>query len=398
MSLANGRTILAIPGPSVMPDRVLRAMHRAAPNIYEGPVFDMTESIKGDLAKLAGTTGKVALYIGNGHATWEASIANTMSRGDTVLVANTGRFAEGWGQSAEALGVNVETIDFGRHAPIDASRVEDALRADKNHKIKAVLAVQVDTATSVRNDIASLRQALDAAGHPALLMSDNMASMGCEAFDMDELGVDLTTAGSQKGLMTPPGVAILWMSEKALAARKSANCVTSYWDWEPRIAPKILSESWCGTAPTHHVYGLREALNMIAEEGKEAILARHKKLAQAIWAAVEAWGQGGEMELNIEDENHRSHAVTAIRMSAPNGLRLRQWTEQQAGVTLGIGLGMGTPEDPKSEGYFRIGHMGHVNPHMVLGTLGAIDGALKALEIPHGSGALEAASTIIAQP
>ena len=396
MTLANGRTYLAIPGPSVIPDRVLRAMHRASPNIYEGELVDMTEGIKRDLAALAGTAGDVALYVGNGHAAWEASLANILSPGDAILVANSGDFAVRWGDIARSFGVEVIDLEFGRSAPVNADEIETALSRDKGHKIKAVMAVQVDTASSVLNDIGAIRAAMDRAGHPALLLSDNMASMGCEPFDMDGLGVDMTLAGSQKGLMTPAGVAILWIGPRARAAREAAKCVTPYWDWKPRIMPEIFSDNFYGTAPTHQLFGLREALDMIAEEGKDAVFRRHEILARAVWAAVEKWGQGGKMTLNIQNPDWRSHSVTTVKIGSPDGTRLRRFVETNMGVTLGIGLGMSTPADPNSDGTFRIGHMGHVNAHMVLGVLGAIDAGLKALEVPHGNGALEAASALIA--
>lgn len=396
MTLANGRTYLAIPGPSVIPDRVLQAMHRASPNIYEGELIRTTQSIKRDLARLAGTAGEVALYIGNGHGAWEASLSNILSPGDKILVANAGDFAQRWGDIGASFGAEVINIDFGLRAPIDPDRIETELRKDTDHRIRAVMAVQVDTASGVLNDIGAIRAAIDRANHPALLLSDNMASMGCEPFKMDRLGVDMTLAGSQKGLMTPAGIAILWLGPKALEARETAKCVTPYWDWKPRIDPQKFADIFFGTAPTHQIFGLREALDMIDEEGLDAILVRHETLARAIWAAVDCWGQGGPMELNITDPKYRSHSVTTVRVGAPHGTRIRRWVETNMGVTLGIGLGMGTPEDPSADGVFRIGHMGHVNAPMVLGVLGAIDAALKALGIPHGKGAVEAATTLLA--
>jgi alanine-glyoxylate transaminase/serine-glyoxylate transaminase/serine-pyruvate transaminase len=388
-----GREYLAIPGPSAMPERVLSAMHRPAPNIYEGELIEVTASLARDLKAVAGTDGEVAMYIANGHGAWEAAVANVFAAGDTALVLATGFFAPGWGGMAARMGVTVETLDFGKQAAIDPSRVEEALRADREHRIRAVVCVQTDTSTSVRNDIAAVRAAIDAAGHPALFLVDCICSMACEPFRMDALGVDVAVAGCQKGLMTPPGLGFVWYNRKAADARR--GCLSNYWDWEPRANPQVYSHYWNGTAPTHHVYGLRAALDMIAEEGLEAVWARHAKVARAYWAAIEAWGP--PLEMNVADPACRSHAVTALRIGAPHGTALRDWVAANAGVTLGIGLGMAAPGDPAWHGFFRIGHMGHVNAHMALGVAGAIEAGLTALGIPHRSGGLEAAARVFAE-
>ena len=389
MTLSNGRDYLAIPGPSVMPDAVLRAMHRASPNIYEGELHDLTHSLIPDLKAVAMTDHNVAIYIGNGHAAWEAALTNVLSRGDTVLVLATGSFCVGWGRVAEGLGAKVETLDFGVQAPVDLARVEEALAADKDGRIKAVLAVHVDTSTSIKNDIPGLRAVMDKVGHPALLMVDCMASLGCDRFEMDAWGVDVMVAGCQKGLMTPAGMCFVWFGPKADAAR--GDCVTAYWDWRPRCDPEMYFLYFYGTAPTHHLYGLRTALDLIKEEGLDHVFARHHTLARTIWAAFDCWAQGGPAHLNVADPAHRSHSVTSVGIGSPNGDRLRKWCETEAGLTLGIGLG----REP-ADGYFRIGHMGHVNAHMVMGALGTIAAGLIALDIPHGPGGLDAAARVIA--
>ncbi|MEX5727096.1 alanine-glyoxylate transaminase/serine-glyoxylate transaminase/serine-pyruvate transaminase [Rhodovulum iodosum] len=397
MPLSHGRPYLAIPGPSVIPDRVLQAMHRPAPNIYEGALVEMVEGMMPDLKAAARTAHDVAMYIANGHGAWEAAISNTCSRGDKVLVLATGRFGPGWGEVARRMGVEVEVMDFGKRAPVDAARVAERLSADSGHEIHAVLVVHVDTATAVRNDIPAIRAAIDAAGHPALFMVDCIASLACDAYDMDGWGVDVTVAGCQKGLMTPPGMSFVYFNGKAAEARQKADLVSQYWDWAPRADPQVFYQYFGGTAPTHHLYGLRTALDMLMhEEGLDAALARHRRLARTVWAALEAWGADGPMEINIADPAHRSHAVTAVRIGPPHGTALRDWLAQTAGVTLGIGLGMAEPGDPAWHGFFRIGHMGHVNAHMILGALGAIEAGLVALDIPHGKGALEAAAGVVA--
>ncbi|MDU8912809.1 pyridoxal-phosphate-dependent aminotransferase family protein [Aestuariicoccus sp. MJ-SS9] len=397
MSLAQGRPHLAIPGPSVMPDAVLRAMHRAAPNIYEGALPEMVAGLIPDLKYVARTDGHVAMYISNGHGAWEAALANTVAEGETVLVPAPGRFGHGWAEMARGLGIDTQVIEHPRGAPIDAARVAEALAADKAQRIKAVLAVHVDTSTSARSDIAALRRVLDEAGHPALLMADCIASMGCDRFEMDAWGADVALTGSQKGLMVPPGMAFVFFNDRAAAVRERMPRVSRYWDWVPRANPEMFYQYFGGTAPTHHLYGLRAALDMIRDEGIEAIWARHATLASAIWAAAEVWGQGGPFELLVKDRAHRSHAVTAMRLGAPHGARLREWTASEAGVTLGIGLGMSDPDDPDGTGYFRFGHMGHLNSHMVLGLLGTVEAGLSALGIPHGRGGVTAAAEVIAQ-
>ena len=397
MPLANGRPYLAIPGPSTMPDRVLQAMHRAAPNIYAGDLHALVASLWPDLRAVAGTSGHVAAYIGNGHAGWEAANANLFSRGDKALVLATGRFGIGWSESARAMGIDVDLLDFGPN-PMDLGRVEAALRADTGHRIRAVLATQVDTASSVRTDVPALRALLDATGHPALLAIDCIASLGCDEYRMDDWGVDVTVAASQKGLMTPPGLAFVWFSPRAASASRRSDLRTPYWNWTPRTEGTEFWQYFCGTAPTHHLYGLREALDMIAEETLPAVWARHETLARTVWAAFEAWGKGNPaIALNVADPAHRGRSVTSARLGAPHATRLREWTEREAGVTLGIGLGMSAPGDPAGDGFLRVAHMGHVNAHMTLGALSVMEAGMRALGIPHGDGALAAAAAVIAR-
>lgn len=398
MTLSYGRPYLAIPGPSVMPDRVLCAMHRPGPNIYEGELVHMMPALIGDLKAIARTRHNVAIYIANGHGAWEAALSNVLSPGDAVLSLCTGRFGHGWTEMAEALGIKVQIEDFGMRAPVDPNRVEDVLRADTNHRLRAVMLTHVDTSTSIRNDVAAVRAAMDAVGHPALLMVDCIASMGCDPFRMDDWGADIAVAASQKGLMVPPGVSFVFFNDKAAKARSEMPRVSQYWDWMDRANPDLLYQYFGGTAPTHHLYGLREALNMIAEEGGiEAVWARHAHLARAIWAAFDRWAADGPMTLNVKDPTHRSHAVTSVRIGAPHGTALRRWTEDKTGVTLGIGLGMQTAEDPNADGFFRLGHMGHVNAPMVMGALSSIQAGLTALNIPHGKDALAAATQVISE-
>lgn len=394
--LAAGRHYLAIPGPSVMPDRVLNAMHVAAPNIYTGPLLDMMDGLVADLKAVARTKHHVAIYVSNGHGGWEASLANTVAPGEKVLVLVNGMFGQGWANHAMGLGLDVEVMDFGKRAAWDFDKIADRLNTDQG-QIKAILCAHVDTSTSYKNDLQHLRQVMDQAGHQALLLADCIASMGCDRFEMDAWGVDVAISSSQKGLMTPPGLGLVWFSDKAAERQKSLKQVSPYWNWAPRANPEGFYQYFNGTAPTHHLLGLREALTMLVhEEGIENAWARHEALARAVWAACDVWGQGGPVEMQVPDAVDRGHAVTGVSIGAPNGTKLRDWLSENLGVTLGIGLGIVPPDDPDWHGHFRIGHMGHVNAHMVLGTLGAIDTGLKALGIPHGDGALTAASRICA--
>ncbi len=391
MTLAHGRHYLAIPGPSVLPERVLRAMQRPSPPIHGGPLHDMMPGLLSDLKTLAGTAHDVAIYIANGHGVWEASLSNVVSPGDRVLVPRTGHFSDGWAVMAEALGVTVETMDAGANRPIDPEAVARVLDADRERRIKAVLAVQVDTSTSVRSDIEALGRAMSGTGHPALLMVDAIACFACDRFEMDAWGVDVMVTASQKGLMCPPGLGFVFFNDRAAKARESARATTHYWDWRRRVAPDGFYQYFDGTAPTHHLFALHEALAMIGEEGREAIWRRHEILARAIWAAVERWGEGGPLRLNIAEPSHRSHAVTTVITGGDLAARLCQWCEEKAGLTLGIGLGFQPMEQA-----FRIGHMGFVNAHMILGLLATIEAGLRATGIDHAPGGVEAATRLIA--
>ncbi|MEM7439699.1 MAG: aminotransferase class V-fold PLP-dependent enzyme [Pseudomonadota bacterium] len=397
MTLNFGKQQLSIPGPSVMPDRVLQAMHVPSPNIYEGPLVEMVDTLYPDLKAVARTQHDCAIYIANGHGAWEAAICNTLSRGDRVLVLVTGRFGRGWGEMARGLGIEVEFIEFGNQAAADAQIVEDRLRADTAQTLKAVVTVQTDTASSVQNDIAGLRKAMDATGHPALFWVDCIASLGCDRHEMDAWGVDVMVTGCQKGLMTPAGLSFVFFNEKAREARASADLVTPYWDWENRTRGDVFYQKFAGTAPTHHLFGLREALNMLVhEEGVEACWHRHVVLSEAVWAALDNWACEGGLSMNITDPAIRSRAVTAVWTAPDDAGRLRRWCEQEGGLTLGIGLGLTEPGTPGWDRVFRIGHMGHLNPLMLMGCLGTMQAGMAALEIPYESGGLEAAARRIA--
>jgi alanine-glyoxylate transaminase / serine-glyoxylate transaminase / serine-pyruvate transaminase len=366
-------------------------MGRSMPNMYQGEIVEITDQIFAQLPGLARTTGHPFLVIGNGHAAWQMAISNTMSRGDKVLVLESGRFAVTWGAMAQVSGVEVEVLPGSDRGPVDPAALGARLAADVDHELTAILVVQTDTATSVRNDIAALRAAIDQAGHPAMYMVDCIASLGCERYEMDAWGVDLTVASCQKGLMVPPGISLLWAGSKALAAYEHSDLHIGYLDWEPRIQAIEYYQLFCGTPPISHLYGLHEALALIAEEGGlEAVWLRHQVLADAVRAAVEAWAKPGAIECNIVDPEFRSNAVTTVLTGTIDAYELARRCEEQAGLTLGAGIG----------GFggkaFRIGHMGHLNPPMVLGVLGTIEAALLAMQAPLGGSGVAAAAAVVA--
>ncbi len=386
MTVANGRAFLSIPGPTTVPDEVLAAMHRPAVDIYTGPLIDTTMSCLEDMRRLFRTEGRSYVYAANGHGAWEAALSNVLSRGETVLVLESGRFALGWGEMAKMLGIEVEVLPGDWRRAVDPAALEARLKADTSGRIKAVMVVQIDTASSVVNDIPALRKAIDAAGHSALFMVDTIASLATMPFEMDDWGIDVAVTGSQKGLMTPPGLGFVAAGQRAVAAHAQADLRTRYWDWTQREGPEHY-QKYCGTPPEHLMFGLRQALDMIFAEGLEAVFRRHRLLAEAVRAAVEVWRQGGVLDFNILAESARADSVTTVLVNREGSAgALVDYLRRHCGVTIGIGIGeLGGKA-------IRIAHMGHVNAPMILGTLGAIEMALIALRIPSGNGSGVAAA------
>jgi alanine-glyoxylate transaminase / serine-glyoxylate transaminase / serine-pyruvate transaminase len=383
MVVRAGREFLAIPGPTTMPDEVLRAMHRPAMDIYSDAMVNLTEGLLRDLCSLFATKGRSYIYIANGHGAWEGVLSNVLSRGDKVLVLESGRFAMGWGSAAAAMGAEVEVLKGDWRRAIRPAEVESRLRQDKDHKIKVILAVQVDTASGAYNDIAAIGKAIRASGHPALFMVDTVASLGCMPFEMDAWGVDVAMSGSQKGLMTPPGLGFVAANDRAREVHKAAGLRTPYWDWTEREG-KEHYQKYAGTAPVHLLFALRQAIDMLFEEGLENVFRRHRLLAEAVRRAVAVWAEGQVLNFNIADASDRSDTVTTVLM--PNDpLALQKYCKDKCGVVLGAGIG------ELSGKAFRIAHMGHVNAPMILGTLGVIEVGLNALGIPHGKGGTDAA-------
>jgi alanine-glyoxylate transaminase / serine-glyoxylate transaminase / serine-pyruvate transaminase len=384
MTVRAGREFLAIPGPTTIPDEVLNAMHRPAVDIYAGPLLALTDSLLRDVARVFQTTGRAYIYISNGHGAWEAALTNVLSRGDKVLVLESGRFAVGWGNNAARMGVDVEVLKGGMRRAVRPEEVGSRLRADRHGSIKAVLVAQIDTASGVVNDIAAIGQAMRAAGHSALLMVDAVASLGCMPFEMDAWGVDVAMSGSQKGLMTPPGLGFVAAGDRAREAHKTAGLRTPYWDWTDRDGDAHY-QKYAGTPPEHLLFGLRQALDLLFQEGLETAFRRHRLLAEAVRCAVSAWAEGGAIGFNIIDPHERCDTVTAVLASGCDPEAIRGYCDRNCGVVLGHGIG------ELSGKAFRIAHMGYVNAPMILGTLSVVEMALAALGVPHGRGGVQAA-------
>jgi len=376
-----GRHFLQIPGPTNVPDRVLRAMDRPVVDHRSAEFAQMSTEVLEGLRPIFQTRGPVVIYPGSGTGAWEAALVNTLSPGDRVLLFETGHFSQQWRQVAEKFGLQVEYVPGNWRRGADLAEAEARLRADRNHTIKAVLVVHNETSTGVTSRIAELRAAINRARHPALLIVDTISSLASIDYRHDEWEVDVTIAGSQKGLMLPPGISFNALSEKALAANKKARLPRAYWDWQ-----EMLKANRGGFFPytpaTNLLYGLQEALHMLHEEGLPNVFQRHQRHAEATRAAVRAWG----LEIVCEEPMEYSSSLTAVFM--PDGCdadRLREIILEQFDMSLGSGLS-------KLAGkVFRIGHLGSFNDLMLAGTLSGVEMGLQLAGVPHKTGGVEAA-------
>src|SRR6185312_14626315 len=384
MTVSKGREFLSIPGPTNIPDAVLAAMHRPAIDIYSGDMLGITQTLLEDLPKIFRTAGRAYIYAANGHGGWEAALTNVLSRGETVLVLESGLFALGWGDMARMMGVKVEVLKGDGRRAVDPAAVAQRLAADTAHEIKAILVVQIDTASGVVNDLPAIHRAIETTRHPALLMVDCVASLGCMPFEMDAWGIDVAMAGSQKGLMTPPGLAFVAANDKAHAAHQKADLRTRYWDWTFRQG-EVHYQKYGGTPPEHLLFALRKALDLLLAEGLDRAARRHALLAEATRQAVGRWAEGLVLAFNVRNAAERANSVTTVLMQGREPRPLLDYCREQCGVVLGVGIG------DLSGKAFRIAHMGHVNAPMVIGILGSIEMALAALGIPHGAGGVQAA-------
>ncbi len=384
--MAHGYHFFMNPGPTNIPDRILRAMDRGTID-FNGAAFKaIADECFDGLKRVFKTDQTILGYAATGHGAWEAALVNLFSPGDTVLLVESGYFSLNWGMRAEAFGLQVETLANDWRRAIDPAKLESRLREDREHKIKAVLAVHNETSTGVVHPVAAMRRAIDAARHPALFLVDTISSLASFDFRMDEWGVDVVVAGSQKGLMLPTGMAFTGISAKALAAAAVARLPRVYWDWRRLLGQGTQQGYWNGTVPVHFFFGLREALRMLEEEGLDNVFARHHRLAEATRRAVRAWRQNDGPEVFAADPGAQSDTVTAVLLpEGHDGDKLREAALDRFNVSLGGGLG------PLKGKLFRIGHLGDLHEPMVLGSLAAVEMALDLTGVPHGKGGVLAA-------
>lgn len=388
MSHRSGRHFLQIPGPTNVPGRVLRAMSR--PTIdHRGPEFrSLAHEVLAEARKIFATEAPVLIFPASGTGAWEAALVNSLSPGDKILMCETGHFAALWQQMARRLGFETEVIATDWRRGADPVAIERRLAADRGGEIKAVCVVHNETSTGVTSRIGAVRKAIDSARHPALLVVDTISSLGSIDYRMDEWGVDVTVAGSQKGLMLPPGLSFNAVSEKALAAAKTARSPRSYWDWNDMLAANRKG-FFPYTPATNLLYGLREALAMLLEEGLPAVFARHARHAEATRRAVRAWG----LEVLCAEPTEYSASLTAVLV--PEGSdadRLREVILDAFDLSLGMGLGRLAGK------VFRIGHLGDFNDLMLAGTLSGVEMGLRLAGVPYRPGGTQAALDYLAAP
>jgi alanine-glyoxylate transaminase / serine-glyoxylate transaminase / serine-pyruvate transaminase len=358
-----GRHFLQIPGPTNVPDSVLKAIATPTIDHRSAEFAELLQSIDGPLRRLFDTAGPVVIYSSSGTGAWEAALTNTLSPGDVVLAFDSGHFATLWRELAERLGLRVQLVPASWRRGVDPAEVHESLAADRTHRIKAVMVVHNETSTGVTSRIDEIRRAIDAAGHPALLLVDTISSLGSIEYHHDAWGVDVTVAGSQKGMMLPPGLAFNAVSERALAASTTARLPRSYWDWQSVISANR-SGAFPATPSTNLLYGLREALQRLEWEGHDAVLARHARHARATRSAVEAWG----LQLWCEEPREYSNSLTAVLLDEPHDAdAVRQIILDRFDMSLGAGLG-------RLKGrVFRIGHLGDLNDLTLLGALCGVE-------------------------
>jgi alanine-glyoxylate transaminase/serine-glyoxylate transaminase/serine-pyruvate transaminase len=387
MTRVAGRHFLQIPGPTNVPDRVLRAIDFPTMD-HRGPEFgELGRAVLDGMKRVFRTSGHVVIYPASGTGAWEAALANTLSPGDAVLMYETGHFASLWQNMALKLGLQPEFLSGDWRSGADPARIEQRLREDREQRIKAVCVVHNETSTGVTSRIAEVRKAIDAARHPALLMVDTISSLASIDYRHDEWGVDVTVGGSQKGLMLPPGLSFNAISEKALAASKSARLPRSYWGWEEMIA-NGRNGYFPYTPATNLLYGLREALAMLEEEGLDNVFARHQRHAEATRRAVRAWG----LEVLAANPAEYSASLTAVLLPAGHDAdRLRKAVLENFDMSLGTGLGRLAGK------VFRIGHLGDFNDLALVGTLAGVEMGLALAGVAARKEGVQAAMGYLAE-
>ena len=385
MDFRPGRHFLQIPGPSPVPDRVLRAMNRAVLD-HRGPEFaELGLNVLRDIKPVFGTKSHVIIFPSSGTGAWEAALVNTLSSGDKVLMFETGQFASLWLELAGKLGIEVDFVEGDWRSGVNADQVEEKLRADINHTYKAICIVHNETSTGVTSNVPNVRAAMDAARHPALLMVDTISSLGSVPYHHDAWGVDVTVSGSQKGLMLPPGLGFNAISNKALQVSKSNGLARSYWDWQAMIANNE-SGYFPYTPATNLLYGLQESLTMLSEEGLDKVFSRHDRMAEATRRAVQAWG----LEVLCNNPDEYSSVLTGVMM--PDGVNadeVRKVILDNFDMSLGTGLG-------KMKGrIFRIGHLGEINELTLIGALAGVEMGLSLSNVPHQKGGVAQAMSYL---
>ena len=380
-----GRQFFNNPGPTNIPDRVLRAMDRPVIDFMSDEFIAIHHACHNGVKRVLKTDQHQFMYSSTGHGAWEAALANLFSPGEKVLIVETGYFSASWTEMAEHLEIKVETLSADWRKGLDVSKLAERLAADKQHEIKAVLTVHNETATGMVLPLAEVRRAIDEAKHPALLLSDTISSLASMEYKMDAWGIDLTVGGSQKGLMLPTGMALTGVSAKALEASRKAKTPRHYWSWD--MMTGRAPQKFVGTAPVHMFFGLEESLKMLEEEGLDAVFARHARLGEATREAVRAWGADGKgPQLYGQTPDRLSNSVTAIIM--PEGVSsdpLRKIAVDRYNLSLGGGLG------PLMGKAFRIGHLGDLNEPMLLGCLATTELAMKTAGVPFAPGGVDAA-------
>ncbi|MDA8614658.1 aminotransferase class V-fold PLP-dependent enzyme [Alphaproteobacteria bacterium] len=382
---AAGRHFLQIPGPTNVPDRVLRAMDY--PTIdHRGPQFaEIGAKCLAGMKTIFKTDSHAVIYPASGTGAWESALVNTLQEGDLVLMVETGHFASLWHKMASRLGLETEFLATDWRRGVDPQQVEDRLRADTENKIKAVCIVHNETSTGSTSRVNEVRLAMDNAGHDALLLADTISSLASIDFRHDEWGVDVTVAGSQKGLMLPPGLSFNAVSEKALAVASKGGMRRSYWDWEEQIAANK-DGAFPFTPATNLLYGLAEAIDMLHEEGLDNVFKRHDRHAAATRKAVQAWG----LEVLCQEPKHYSSALTAVLL--PDGHNADAF---RAGVLQNFNMSLGNGLAKLAGKVFRIGHLGDFNDLMLLGTLSGVEMGLSLANIPHQKGGVDAAMNML---
>jgi alanine-glyoxylate transaminase/serine-glyoxylate transaminase/serine-pyruvate transaminase len=386
-----GHRFLHSPGPTRVPDPVLHAMSFQPLDHSDPRLMPIILSCEAGLKQLLGTRdADVFLYAANGHGAWEAATVNLAAPGQSVLIPGTGHFSESWAVESEALGVSAIRTPWHEGHPIDADAVEAALRADTKHDIVAVFTVHTDTASGMTSDLAAIRRAIDNAGHPALFVVDVVASLGAAPFSMDEIGADVVVGASQKGLMCPPGIGFVAVNARAMAVASANHAPRYYWDWGRRRS-ELPYRKFCGTAPQNLLMGLDAALALIFQEGLDNVFVRHRLIADAVHAAVTGWSEGGAVGLFAQVARARSVSVTTVHMLGgidPEPMRAVARERFQVAVAGGLG--------PLAGRVFRIGHLGDMNPAMILGCLAGVEAAFTVERIPYGRGVERAVAVLAA--